>query len=229
MRLELSEAISLILALPSHRSNNEGHRKIGEKAIDFLMEYRDKGETDRDKQFNRKMISSVMSTVRAFSVERDKISGVWASIREVKKRRERWIDVIRNLSPFEKGNYWSKIIAIVLAAGFTVKFPLPETNIKCGMWTFIGILVALELLSKFFEILLATAFERWLPIEQQNKWEKESLAAYREIVGKFISEAICHYRECYPDEREIYGYNITDKNKINELKISLIEKHFYFL
>ncbi|MFZ5759666.1 MAG: hypothetical protein ACOY32_08575 [Thermodesulfobacteriota bacterium] len=228
MRLELSEAISLILALPAHRSNNEGHRKLGEKALDFLMEYRDKGETDKDRQFNRKMISSVMSTVRAFSVERDKISGVWASIREIKKRRERWIDVIRNISPFERGNYWSKIIAIVLAAGFTVKFPLPETNIKCGMWTLIGILVVLEILSKSSEILLSTAFEKWLPIEQQNKWQKESLVAYREIVGKFIFEAVGHYRECYPNENEICGYKITDTDEINKLKESLIDKHFYF-
>ena len=66
MRLELSEAISLILALPSHRSNNEGHRKMGEKALEFLMDYKDFGESDTDKQFNRTMISYVMSTVRAF-------------------------------------------------------------------------------------------------------------------------------------------------------------------
>jgi len=228
MRLELSEAISLVLALPSHRSNNEGHRKMGEKALEFLMEYRELGDSDNDKQFNRKMISSVMSTVRAFSVERDKISGIWSSIREIKKRRERWIDVIRNISPFEKGNYWAKTIAIVLSVGFTVEFPLPETNIQCGMWTFIGILVVLEMLSKISEILLSTAFEKWLPIEQQKKWEKESLSAYRDIVGKFILESIDHYKECYPNEKEICGYDIADTNEINKLQKSLIDKHFYF-
>jgi len=228
MRLELSEAISLILALPSHRSNNEGHRKMGEKALEFLMEYRDLGDSDNDKQFNRKMISSVMSTVRAFSVERDKISGIWSSIHEMKKRRERWIDVIRNVSPFEKGNYWAKTIAIVLSVGFTVEFPFSETNIQSGMWTFVGILVVLEILSKISEILLSTAFEKWLPIEQQKKWEKESLSIYRDIVGKFILESIGHYRECYPNEKKIYGYDIADTNEINKLKESLIDKHFYF-
>ena len=72
MKLELSEAISLILALPSHRSNNEGHSKMGEKALDFLMDYKDLGSDDNEKKFNRAMISSVLSTVRAFSIERDR-------------------------------------------------------------------------------------------------------------------------------------------------------------
>ncbi|MCD6322914.1 MAG: hypothetical protein J7L77_07785 [Clostridiales bacterium] len=228
MRLELSEAISLILALPSHRSNNEGHRKMGEKALEFLMDYKDFGESDTDKQFNRTMISYVMSTVRAFSVERDRISSVWASIREVKKRRERWLDVTRNLSPFEKGNYWSRTISILLAAGFTIKFPLPETNIQCSMWTLVGFLVGFETLSKISEILLSTTFEKWLPIEQQNRWEEESLSKYKNIVGKFIDEAVENYKKYYPEEKTIYEYDITDKDKINELKKHLIEKHFYF-
>ena len=228
MRLEISEAISLILALPSHRSNNEGHRKMGEKALDFLMEYKDFGESDADKQFNRAMISSVMSAVRAFSVERDRISGVWSSIREIKKRRERWLDVIRNLSPFEKGNYWSRIIAIVLAAGFTIKFPLLETNIQCGMWTLVGLLIGLEALSKVLEVFFSTAFEKWLPIEQQNKWKTESMATYKELVGKFIDETIEHYRKYYPEEKIIYNTDITDRNNLDVLKKKLIEKHFYF-
>lgn len=228
MRLEISEAISLILSLPSHRSNNEGHRKMGEKALDFLMEYKDFGESENDKKFNRAMIGSVMSAVRAFSVERDRISGVWASIREVKRRRERWLDVIRNLSPFEKGNYWSRIIAIVLAAGFTIKFPLPETNMECGMWILLGLLVGLEALSKVLEIFFSTAFEKWLPIEQQNKWKTESMATYKELVGKFIDEAIEHYRKYYPEEKEIYRTDITDDKNIDDFKKKLIEKHFYF-
>ena len=70
MKLELSEAISLILALPSHRSTNEGHRKMGENALAFLMDYKDLGESNTDKRFNRAMVASVMSAVRAFSVER---------------------------------------------------------------------------------------------------------------------------------------------------------------
>jgi len=52
MRLELSEAISLILALPAHRSNNDGHRKMGERAFDFLFEYRDLAPDKTEKSFN---------------------------------------------------------------------------------------------------------------------------------------------------------------------------------
>lgn len=49
MRFELSEAISFLLSLPAHQSNNEGHRKMGEKAFDILFEYKDldKDETEK--------------------------------------------------------------------------------------------------------------------------------------------------------------------------------------
>ena len=96
------------------------------------------------------------------------------------------------------------------------------------MWTLVGFLVGFETLSKISEILLSTTFEKWLPIEQQNRWEEESLSKYKNIVGKFIDEAVENYKKYYPEEKTIYEYDITDKDKINELKKHLIEKHFYF-
>ena len=52
MRLELSEVISLILALSAHSSNNDAHRKMGERAFDFLFEYRDLAADKTKKSFN---------------------------------------------------------------------------------------------------------------------------------------------------------------------------------
>lgn len=229
MKLEISEAISLILALPAHRSGNEGHRKMGEKAFELLFEYKTLAEKGTEEEaFNRAMISSVLSTIRAFSVERDRISGVWKSIDAIKKRRERYLEVIKNLSPLEKGNYWSKTLSIIIAAGFTLKFPLSEIEWEAGVWNLVIIIIGMEFLSKILEVGLAVFFEKKLPIEKEKKWEQESMAQYKTLVSKFIDEAIDNYKRYYPDERELYGYDITKEEQIEKLKKYLIDLHLYF-
>ena len=79
MKLNISEAISLILALPAHRSSSEPHRKTGERAFDILFEYQVLGKDDKENAFNRAMVCSVLSATRVFSVERDRIKEVWKS------------------------------------------------------------------------------------------------------------------------------------------------------
>lgn len=227
MRLELSEAISLILALPAHRSNNEGHRKMGDRALDLLIEYKET-EDQTEKAFNYAMICSILSTIRAFSVERDRISGVWASINEIKKRREKYVQIVRNFSPMEKGNYWSKILAIIIAAGFTVKLPLVGTDVESGVWFLIVAILSLEIFSKIFEVILSTIFEKAVPIEKEKKWKTESMQQYRNLVNKFIDEAISNYRKYYPSETELYGHDIKNEDEIKKLKEDMLRIHFYF-
>jgi hypothetical protein len=109
MKLDIHTALHLILALPAHRSHDEGHRQLGKISFDELLQYRDLGQSDSEKAFNRAMIALVLSGVLAFSVERDKIATMWQSIEGIKTRRERLIAVFRGLSPLSEGNYWSKL------------------------------------------------------------------------------------------------------------------------
>ena len=119
MKLDINTAISLILALPAHRSGNQGHQKLGEKALDFLIEYKDLGD-DKEKAFNRDMISAVFSAVRAFSVERDALSGRWKTIDDIKIKRENLIRGLSKVSVFENDNYWAKLIAAIPAIGVVI-------------------------------------------------------------------------------------------------------------
>lgn len=227
MKLELDEAISLVLALPSHRSSNEGQRKFGEKAIDYLYGYKDLGD-DTDKAYNRAMICSVLSAVRAFSVERDRINNEWKAISAVKERNLRYLDVIKNLSPFEKDNYWSKIIALIVAAGFTVKFPLSSSNPALGVGVFIGILILLEAISKYCEIEYAKSLEKEEPSDRQKKWESESLVRYRELLQRFMDEAIEIHKRFYPNEKELYGYDLGKEEDIEGLKEYMLKLNMYY-
>ncbi|MBL7117228.1 MAG: hypothetical protein ISS94_00365 [Candidatus Syntrophoarchaeum sp.] len=229
MKLEIPEAISLILALPSHRSNNEGHRKMGEKALEFLFEYKELGSDEVENAFNRAMISSVLSAVRAFSVERDRIAEEWTAIEAVKNRRERLLDIFRNLSPLSRGNYWSKILLIVFSLGYSLKeitIGWQRVSVLTVSCIIIGIVI-LEILSKIFEFAFANYFEKKTPPEKETKWRKESMKRYKYIIEKFIEESIVLYKRFYPESTNPYGFDITSDEGVKRMKIVLIERHFH--
>jgi hypothetical protein len=230
MRFEISQAIPLILALPAHRSANEGHRILGLKAFEMLSEYKNLATNETEKAFNLAMISSVLSTVRAFSVERDRIAGEWKAIEAIKTRRERLLAVIRNISPLEKGNYWSRIVSILVTVGFTIPVHASEIQvmIPSGVATLILVLVSLEIFSKVLEFGLANLFEKRLPIEKEKKWQEQSIKRYKNIVGSFVDQALGVHIRYYPEEGEIYGFKIKEPKGVRELKEHLLAMHFYF-
>ncbi len=192
MKLNISEAISLILAIPAHRSHVESHRKIGEKAIELLLDYKNMATDETEKAFNISMIGSVLSVVRAFSVERDRISSEWKSIEAVKNLRERLLEVFRNLSPLSKGNYWSKALLLLTAFGIASKNTFSSFyNLPFRAVILLLILIVLvEIVSKIGEFLFASWFEKIFPIEKAVKWESESIVKYKSVVRKFIDEAV---------------------------------------
>lgn len=229
MKLGISESIALILAIPAHRSHNEGHRKVGEKSIELLFEYRDT-EDKTEKEYNTAMIGTVLSTVRAFSVERDRISEQWRAIEHVKERKERLLELFQNISPFSKGNYWSKVLVLISASGLSVTNIISQGYVKTRYFVYwlVGLLIIFELVSKIGEYYLAKRFEEKVPNEKSKRWEEKNLVAYQKILEKFIDEAIDIHRRCYPDENKVYGFNVTKEDSINELKEYLINLHFYF-
>ena len=229
MKLNISEAISLILAIPAHRSHIESHRKIGEKAIELLLDYKNITTDETEKAFNISMIGSVLSAVRAFSIERDRISSEWKSIEAIRNLRERLLEIFRNLSPLSKGNYWSKALLLLIAFGIASK----DTFNNLSNLPFIAVvsllilIVLAEITSKVGEFLFAYWFEKKLPIEKVAKWESESLVKYKSIIKKFIDEAVDIQKRYYPDNKIIDGYDISVDEKTIEFREKLIEKHFY--
>lgn len=229
MKLEIHQAIHLILALPAHRSNNEAHRELGMKALDELLEYKQPGGDETEKAYNKAMIGAVLSAARAFSVERDRIKGVWESIDAVKKRRERLLVLFQNLSPFTKDNYWSKAIAIVAAAGWSVKENLSEWAALANdaVLNLILALIGLEVVSKLSEYLLAWLFENRLPLEKERRWKEESMATYKRIVGMFIADVLRVHQKFYPDVTEVAGREITTDEGLTNLTKDLTDGCFY--
>lgn len=87
MKINLITAVNLILSLPAHRSQNEGHRKIGETALNELLSFSDVSD-QKEKEYNKAAIAIILSAARAFSVERDRISGTWSYLKEIKRKEK---------------------------------------------------------------------------------------------------------------------------------------------
>ena len=219
MKLGISESILLILSIPAHRSQNEGHRTLGDKAIELLLEYKDT-EPDVDKKYNMAMIGAVFSAVRLFSVERDRISEKWRSVEYVKQSRERLLELFQNISPFSKGNYWSKILVLLTASGLSISsIVVPGyQNTAYFIYYLIGLLLVFELVSKLGEYKFSKWIEEKVPSEKSEKWINESISEYKAILEHFIDEAVDINLRYYPDEKKLYGYDLTDQSSINELK-----------
>jgi len=232
MRLELPEAISLVLALPAHRSNNEGQRKMGERTFDFLFEFRSLGVDEVENAFNRAMISSVLSAVRAFSVERDRLANEWKSGEMLRQRRTAFANELRDLSPLSRGNYWVKAAVLVLGL---LGFQAPDifrhyvpTGVDVVAYLLLG-LFAWELLSLILAFAFSAAWERRAPSERTSAWQQGSMETYRDIIGRFIDECVATYESCYPEETKITGLPCRTDAEKEALRHVLIDRHFYLL
>ena len=229
MKLDIHTALHLVLALPAHRSHDEGHRQLGKISFDELLQYRDLGQGDSEKAFNRAMIALVLSAVRAFSVERDKIATVWQSIDAVKTRRDRLLAVFQGLSPLSEGNYWTKILAVLGSAGWSFASSAPDwTKVSASFVIWLGILlVCLEIASKLLEYLAASWYEKRGPIEKQKVWVEKSLGTYREIAAKFIADALVIHTQYFPDIKDIQGFDINSDDGRHRFRDFLVQTVFY--
>ena len=231
MKLDISTSTALILALPAHRSANEHHRKLGERAFSLLDDYKTHGVADTEKAFNSAMTAAILSTVRAFSVERDRIGGQWKAIEAIRRRREEMLSVFRSMSPFSKGNYWAKAVSIIAAAGFSfgkLINGVDKESWSAALWL-LGVLLGMEILSKIGEFAFANWFEKALPIEKEKKWRRESMKSYKNILEKFIANAIAIHLNHYPDEKAIDGFDVANTEGISRLTENVIARNLFLM
>ena len=232
MKIEIPDAISLILTLPAQSSGNEGQRKMGERTLDLLFEYRTLGVDDKEKAFNISMIASILSTVRAFGTVYERTKDEWAAIEKIKILKEGLLEVIRNLSPLTRGNYWSKTIVIIMSLGYSLKDmnritdALNVSSFNLALALIVSIL-ALEIASKSLECLFAINFQKTYPKRKVEVWKENAREQYVMIIKKFIDEALDNYRRHYPGLDDLYGYDITAKNDVKKMKDELVMKHIY--
>ena len=228
MKLEITEALHLLLALPAHRSHDEGHRQIGKTALEQLLDYPSSSADEKEKAYNKAMVALALSAVRAFSVERDRIGGVWKSIDAVQARRERLLKLFETLSPLSSGNYWSKAIVLMTSMGISIGKSWPDpaaVSFGFACWLVV-ILVGFEVLARIAEYCTAVFFDRRGPIEKEQSWQEQSISKYVKIAEQYIKEAFEIHQRFYPDEK-CMGMILDSKNESENLKTRLVNNCFY--
>jgi len=245
MRITIDSAVDYLLAIPAHRSSNQAHRKLGELALEELQEYRELGTDETEKAYNKAVIAAVLSAARAFSVERDRIAGIWQSIDEIKTRHLRLLTAGRALSPLAPKNYWARAVALISAAGISLVsgqggdasatvsqadriFNMIAKISPVFVIYLIVALVLLEIMSHIVEWIIGVAVERKSPIEKQAKWQKLTMGRYEEFTRKYILEHIGLHKAFFPKETHIQGYSVEKEEEIASYTEELLGKHLYF-
>lgn len=245
MRIPIDVAVDYLLAIPAHRSSNEAHRQLGKIALDELREYRELGTDETEKAYNKAVIAATLSAARAFSVERDRIAGIWRSIDEIKARHLRLLAASRELSPLAKKNYWAKAITLLSATGVSFGTAQVPASSAAGSQTsglidvlhsvpgsfVICLLLAvllLELVSHLMEWVVGAFLERRGPIEKQAKWQELTMGRYAEFSRKFVLECIDLHKAYYSNETKIQGHDIQSDDGVQACVESLVKKHLYF-
>lgn len=245
MRIPIDSAVDYLLAILAHRSSNEAHRQLGKVALEELREYPALGADETEKAYNKAVIAAVLSAARAFSVERDRISGIWRSVDEIKARHLSLLAATRALSPLAEKNYWARAIAVLSAAGLSLGFGQSAgTGVAVGspsnivdvltkaspsfvIWLLVG-LVLLELLSHVLQWAVGSAIEKRGPVEKQSKWQKLAMGRYEEFVRKYILEHIALHRVFFPEQSDTFGRSFEDEKNAKSYIEELLQKHLYY-
>jgi hypothetical protein len=228
MRLDINSAIQFILALPAHRSNNAGHQQLGIRTLDYLFEFK-ADEDGIDCDFNKEIIISILSAVRAFSVERDALASRWDSQKEIKEKREILISSFKKFLPLEEDNHWAKIISF---APFLATYVFLFINNLSLTWYQNILLISLpfiflQLIGTLSIHIIHTKYLKRADKDKADEWQNSSMQKYQHIVSCFIDEYVSIFQKYYPDVKKLYGFDMNDPKEIEAMKVQIIKKQFY--
>ncbi len=201
--LSLEQWLSYVLALPSHRSSNEGHRAFGARIIKLVYDeipaqYAD--DATARSYFNH-MLAEVAWAVRGFSAVRDTfqrhVQAHAAHTEHAKERAKGWTE----LSPLRKESLGSKGLSIAVGAGGATALSRAFPAIPIG-WNVAAVIALAYLVHLFLDWLQAEAVKRALanePREAMETWSGDVRPQYEAIARAFLEKASVIERRFYPD------------------------------
>ena len=200
--LNLEQWLSYVLALPSHRSSDEGHRAFGTRIVklvyDEIPTQYANDETAR-RYFNH-MLAEVAWAVRGFSAVRDnfqrQVQVRAANTEHAKERAKGWIE----LSPLRKESLGSKGLSIAVGAGGATALSHLVPSIPIG-WNVALVIVIAYTVHLFLDWLQAAAVKRALakePREVMDAWSDDARPQYEAIARAFLEKAWAIESRFYP-------------------------------
>lgn len=227
MKINLDVAISYLLAIPSHRSSNEGQRKIGEKYYDQLVGIVGNSSNDLEKIFNTEILAMMNAVIRSFSVIHDRVSGYWNAIKEIKETRDKIVNKIHHISPFDPKSYWIKVFTVAIAIGFSIK-DIIQNNYMNTAIIFISASISLEVIANVIAFLIMKYYKNTDLKTIDEKWRNEGQENYKKIISAFINDYIQRHLVYYPEEKVIENINLSEDGGLEKIQKIYIDRKFYF-
>lgn len=204
--LSLEQWLSYVLALPSHRSSNEGHRSFGARIIKLVYdEIPDQYSEDATaRSYFNHMLAEVAWAVRGFSAVRDSyqrhVQAHAAHTEHAKERARGWTE----LSPLRKESIGSKGLSIAVGAGGATALSRAFPAIPIG-WNVAAVIALAYIVHLFLDWLQAAAVKRALasePREAMETWSGDARPQYEALARAFLEKASAIERRFYPDATE---------------------------
>lgn len=205
--IPIEQWVSLVLALTSHRSSNEGHREFGSRLVAYVFDDLPSqvAADEMAKSYVRQMLAEVAWAVRGFSNVRDHFAKhVDSSIsvaEETKLQAQRMLDH----SPLSATSLAGKGITALVGAGggaalmsLLPGIPLPWIAV-IAVVAALGVHGAIEWISKSRVEQVVKA----LPEKTMASWTSDAQPRYEKLVRSFVAKASVIERSHYPEQTEL--------------------------
>jgi hypothetical protein len=199
--LDREQWLSLVLALPSHRSSNAGQHEFGTRLIGYVFErlpQRYASDPVATSYFDH-VLAEVAWAMRSFSVIRDSYEGA-VTVRD--SARDIELDLaksLRQLAPLTSGSLWGRAKGALIGVGLMTPLLVPAStwlqHLPYGPAlgiAFVSVL-GLFLMEFWVQFFVAKRLKSILgrrPSETDAIWRSTALRQYKLVAKDFIRKVV---------------------------------------
>ena len=211
--LQLEQWLSMVIALPSHRSSNEGHRKFGDRALNLLYDElparyaQDKVASD----YITHMLAEVSWAVRGFSNVRDSFQAQTtaqaAHFAYKGERAREWGE----FSPFTEKALGKKFAPLLFGVGGAnlVSWLFPNLPLLQNSVAVLVIAYGIHLFVRWVQDNeVKKAFEN-VPKSALKSWAEGAKPQYLSLATRFLEKAVEVEKRFYPDYAKAHPIDIA--------------------
>lgn len=205
--IPIEQWVSLVLALASHRSSNEGHREFGSRVVAYVFDDlpSQAAEDETAKSYMRQMLAEVAWAVRGFSNVRDHfakhVDSSIAVAEETKSQAKRMLEH----SPLSATSLAGKGITALVGAGGGAALMSWLPGVPLPWIALFAVIVALAVHGAIEWISKSRVEQavKGLPEKTMASWTSDAQARYEKVVRSFVAKAAVIERSHYPEQTEL--------------------------
>ena len=202
--IPIEQWVSLVLALASHRSLNEGHREFGSRIVSYVFDDLPSqvAGDETAKSYMRQMLAEVAWAVRGFSNIRDhfakQVDSSTTAAEETKAQAKRLIEH----SPLSASSLAGKGITALVGAGGGAALISWLPGVPLPWIAVFAVIAALAMHAGIEWIAQSSVDEavRDLPGKTMASWTSDAQPRYETVIRSFVAKATVIECSHYPEQ-----------------------------